>query len=215
MSGATERVVCKCFPLFLSDLAITWFRRLAQGSISSWKLLKEKFINQFCIHVEQPKDAYSLSNIKQRPDESIQQYLIRFNAAVAAVQDADEKLILMALCSGVHPDTKFAWRLTKEKPSTLLEFFHEAGKYMRLEDMITERQSGQVSESIKARVESSAQTKRTSDRQGEELKGASWDNAEGKKKEKRLYISGPRFDTYTPLNNTIENIFLATQEELR
>jgi len=40
---------------------------------------------------------------------------------------------------GVHPNTKFARRLTKEKLSTLPEFFHEAGKYMRLEDMIIER----------------------------------------------------------------------------
>ena len=73
----------------------------------------------------------------------MQQYLTRFNVAEAAVQDADEKLILMALCSGVHPDTKFARRLTKEKPATLPDFFHEAGKYMRLEDAATERQSGQ------------------------------------------------------------------------
>lgn len=102
-------------------------------------MLKEKFISQFRIHMEQPKDAYSLSNIKQKPGEIVQQYLTRFNAAAAAVQGADEKLILMALCSGVHPDTKFARRLTKEKPVTLPDFFHETGKYTRLEDAATER----------------------------------------------------------------------------
>ena len=124
MSGATEGVLCKCFLLFLADLVTSWFCHLPQGSISSWEMLKEKFISQFRIHVEQPKDAYSLSSVKQKPGEKLQQYLTRFNAAAAAVQDADEKLILMALCSGVHPDTKFARRLTKEKPATLPDFFH-------------------------------------------------------------------------------------------
>ena len=142
MSGATEGVLCKCFPLFLVDLATSWFCHLPQGSISSWEMFKEKFISQFRIHVEQPKDAYSLSNIKQKPGEMVQQYLTRFNAAAAAVQDADEKLILMALCSGVHPNTKFARRLTKEKPAIMPDFFHEAGKYMRLEDAAIERQTG-------------------------------------------------------------------------
>ena len=93
-------------------------------------MLKDKFISQFRIHVEQPRDAYSLSDIKQKTGESLQQYLTRFNAAAAAVQNADERLTLMALCEGVHPDSKLARRLTKEKPLTLQDFFHEAGKYM-------------------------------------------------------------------------------------
>jgi len=57
MSGATEGVLCKCFPLFLSDLTTTLFCRLPQGSIRSWEMLKEKFISQLHIHVEQPRDA--------------------------------------------------------------------------------------------------------------------------------------------------------------
>jgi len=86
---------------------------------------------------------------------------------------------------------------------------------MRLEDMITERQSRHASESVKARARSNTHTKRPNDRQGEEPKGASRDNAGGKKKEKKHYRPSPRFDAYTPLNNTIKNIFLATQEQLR
>ena len=66
MNGAIEGVLCKCFPLFLSGLATTWFCRLPHGSISSWEMLKEKFISQFRIHVEQSRDAYSLSDIKQK-----------------------------------------------------------------------------------------------------------------------------------------------------
>jgi len=215
MSGASEGVLCKCFPLFLSDRATTWFCCLPQGTIGSWEMLKEKFISQFHIHMEQPRDAYSLSNIKQKSDESIQQYLTWFNAATATIHDVDEKLVLMALCSEVHSDTKYARRLTNEKLSTLPEVFHKAGKYMRLEDMITKRQVGQSSESVKARGGSNIITRGLNNRQGEEPKGAPQDNAGGKRKERRQYRPGPRFDAYTALNNTVMNIFLATQEELK
>jgi len=72
MSRAVERVLCKCFLLFLLGLAATSFCRLSQVSISSWEMLKEKFLSQFHIYVKQPKDANSFSNIKQKADESVQ-----------------------------------------------------------------------------------------------------------------------------------------------
>ena len=98
----------------------------------------------------------------------------------------------MALCSGVHPDTKFARRLTKEKPTTLPDFFHEAGKYMRLEDATTEGQSGQQNNAAHGNTPAVAKDIRRND---------SRDNAGGKKGEERLYRPGPRFDavSYTHL----------------
>ena len=86
------------------------------------------------------------------------------------------------------------------------DFFHEAGKYMRLEDVATERQSGQHAKTAPDRVPAAAKDVRRND---------SRDNAGGKKGEKRLYRPGTRFDSYTPLNETIQNIFLATQDEIR
>ena len=112
----------------------------------------------------------------------------------------------MALCSGVHPDTKFARRLTKEKPATLPDFFHEAGKYIRLEDAAIEGQSGQQNKATHSNAPVVARDVRKND---------SRDNAGGKKGEKCLYRPGPRFDAYTPLNETIENISRDTQDEVR
>jgi len=43
--------------------------------------------------------------------ELVQKYLTRFDIAATAIQDAVEKFILMVLCNGVHPKTKFARRL--------------------------------------------------------------------------------------------------------
>lgn len=44
--GATEEVMCRCFSLFLTNLATKWFCRLEPGSIDSWATLEKKFICQ-------------------------------------------------------------------------------------------------------------------------------------------------------------------------
>jgi len=56
---------------------------------------------------------------------------------------------------------------------------------MRLEDMITERQAGQSSKSVKAHRGSNAITEGPRNRLGEEPTGASRDNIGDKKKDRR------------------------------
>lgn len=36
VAQASEEVMCQCFPIFLTGLAIMWFCRLDRGSIRSW-----------------------------------------------------------------------------------------------------------------------------------------------------------------------------------
>ena len=161
--------------------------------------------------MEQPRDAYSLSDIKQRSGESLQQYLTRFNAAVAAVQNADEKLTLMALCGGIHPDSKLARRLTKEKPLTLQDFFHEAGKYTRLEDAAAHRHDGSTEGSDVNGKSANPPTRAEGSKSGNSEKDNSRANPKTDKSSKRRFRPGARFESYTPLNDTVENIYLATQ----
>ena len=36
VAGASEEIMCKCFPIYLTDLATMWFCRLEPGSIDSY-----------------------------------------------------------------------------------------------------------------------------------------------------------------------------------
>lgn len=98
--GATKKVKCICFPLFLIDTATMWFRRLEPGSIDSWDILEKLFISRFRVHTIQPKDAISLANVKQWEGETLNNYLERFNAIVAEVKGSGEDLKLMAIVAG-------------------------------------------------------------------------------------------------------------------
>ena len=43
--GAKEPVICRAFPLTLKAAARRWFSSLPGGSISGWKILKDKFVS--------------------------------------------------------------------------------------------------------------------------------------------------------------------------
>jgi hypothetical protein len=45
--GVNEAIVCRAFPLTLSEAASHWFSDLSPQSISNWKTVKDKFILHF------------------------------------------------------------------------------------------------------------------------------------------------------------------------
>lgn len=59
-------------------------------------------MSQFRVHTIQPKDAFSLADVKQREGETLKNYLERFNAMEEEVNGFGEDLILMAIVAGVH-----------------------------------------------------------------------------------------------------------------
>ena len=108
VAGASEEIMCKCFPIYLTDLATMWFCRLEPGSIDSYAQLVRSFKNKFRVHMVQPKDPITLTDVKQRDGETLVSYLTRFNAAAAAVTKPDERLLHMAVVAGLNNRTKFS-----------------------------------------------------------------------------------------------------------
>src|SRR5574338_367720 len=138
--GASQEVMTRCFPLYLTDIAALWFRQLESGSIGTWTDLIEKFMRQFRVHISRPKNVMSLATLKQKAGESLRNFLTRFNAAAASVDRPDPSMIMMAAVSGIADGTEFKNSLTKDPPMDLGEFYHEAEKFLRLEDARTERE---------------------------------------------------------------------------
>ena len=87
--GASEEVMARCFPLYLSDLAALWFRQLETGSIRTWSELVDCFMRQLRVHVTRPKSVMTLASIKQRVGESIKDFLLRFNVTMTSVDRPD------------------------------------------------------------------------------------------------------------------------------
>ena len=106
-AATSDAVKCKAFPIFLEDVALLWFTRLPARSISSFRELSERFVEQFRIYAQNTKSAIDLFLVKQRPGESLRVYLDRFNLAATEVKDPHEPTFVAALIDGVDKDTEF------------------------------------------------------------------------------------------------------------
>ena len=140
--GASEEVMARCFPLYLTDIAALWFRQLDSGSIGTWNDLTERFMRQFRVHITRPKNVMTLATLKQKAGETLRSFLTRFNAAAASVDSPDPSMVMMEAVSGIADGTEFKNSLTKDPPVDLGEFYHEAEKFLRFEDANTEREEG-------------------------------------------------------------------------
>ena len=115
-AAAPDAVKCKAFPIYLEYVALLWFTRLPHRSISNYRELSERFMNQFRLHTRKSKSVIELSRIKQASGESLKTYLDHFNLAVTEVSDPHESTILMALMEGVDPDSELSfWEATSHK----------------------------------------------------------------------------------------------------
>ena len=85
-----------------------------------WKALKDKFISNFTSSKQQLKTEHHLERIKKKPDESLRDYIIRFNAESLEVRDVAPNMMLYFLRQGLKPGG-FAKDLVGEKPKSMEE----------------------------------------------------------------------------------------------
>ena len=202
--GASEEVMARCFPLYLTDIAALWFRQLESGSIGTWADLTERFMRQFRVHIARPKNVMTLATLKQKTGETLRSFLTRFNAAAASVDRPDPSMVMMAAVSGIVDSTEFKNSLTKDPPMNLGEFYHEAEKFLRLEDASAEREE-----------EDDVYVIKSGNPPG---KGA--ETSKGKRKAEdnddrsKWLRREPRFTTYSELNESLERIYQDTKGQV-
>ena len=74
-------------------------------------------------------------NIKQREDETLRSYITRFNKEALLIDDADDKILVVAFTNGLRKD-KFLFSLYKNDPKTMSNVLYKATKYMNSEDAL-------------------------------------------------------------------------------
>jgi hypothetical protein len=125
--GAKEPVICQAFPLTLKVAAHRWFSSLPAGSITRWKALKVKFISNFTSSKQQFLTEHHLKRIRQKSDEPLRDFIIRFNTESLEVRDVAPNMMLYFLRQGLKPGG-FAKDLAGEKPKTMEELKRRAEK---------------------------------------------------------------------------------------
>ena len=91
LQTGVDEIRCKTFPMFLKGKAHLWFQGLAPGSIRSFPELARQFVAQFVSSKTNSKNAAHLMTVKQKPDESLKNFISRFNTESLQIRDKDEK----------------------------------------------------------------------------------------------------------------------------
>ncbi|GAU10859.1 hypothetical protein TSUD_425390, partial [Trifolium subterraneum] len=113
--------------------ASTWWRNLPPGSIDSWEELCRMFTAHFTTSRRHPKTVASLKAIVQGPEESLRNYIERFNKIYVEVE-ATDKMKLYLLEEGLREGTKFQEAVGILEVETLDAFFELAQRYIKYED---------------------------------------------------------------------------------
>ncbi|XP_027126058.1 uncharacterized protein [Coffea arabica] len=133
LQTAADEVRCKTFPMFLKGKARLWFQGLAPGSIRSFPELARQFAPQFVSSKTYSKNVAHLMAIKQKPDESLRNFMTRFNTESLQIRDKDEKVVMAAFMNGLRADELF-YKLVEKTPGDLEELLTRAHRAANTEE---------------------------------------------------------------------------------
>ncbi|GFY97496.1 hypothetical protein Acr_12g0000370 [Actinidia rufa] len=131
--GIHRRGNVKAFSATLKGSARIWFRKLSPGTIDSFCKLSRLFIANFMSCRVRQKSVPHLFTIHQKDGESLKEYVKHFNQVVLEVEDASDKVVIMAMMKGLRPYPLFN-SLSKNIPATLLVIQSKTDKYIIAEE---------------------------------------------------------------------------------
>ncbi|GJV04461.1 gypsy/ty3 retroelement polyprotein [Tanacetum coccineum] len=66
-----DQFMLRAFPVSLTEAASRWLRNQPSGSITTWEVLKTKFLNKYCPPARTAKKMEEINNFQQEPDKSL------------------------------------------------------------------------------------------------------------------------------------------------
>ncbi|GJR71688.1 hypothetical protein Tco_0084053 [Tanacetum coccineum] len=66
-----DQIMLRAFPISLTGAASRWLRNQPSGSITTWEILKTKFLNKYCPPARTTKKMEEINNFQQEADESL------------------------------------------------------------------------------------------------------------------------------------------------
>ncbi|CAA0807137.1 Unknown protein, partial [Striga hermonthica] len=137
LHGASDALRCRMFSLTLGPRAKKWYHSLPPHSIWKWQQLRSAFRSHFigaqvCLD---PKE--SLANVTQKDDESVKDYIARFNDRVQNMEPCHPETLLVMAIAGLKPNSIFRWTLCQNKPNTFHEFLARAQQHIIAEEAMS------------------------------------------------------------------------------
>ncbi|XP_071920768.1 uncharacterized protein [Coffea arabica] len=133
LQTAADAVRCKTFPMFLEGKARQWFQGLPPRSVRSFSQLARLFAAQFVSSRAYSKTAAHLMTVHQRPEESLREYMVRFNNESLQVRDRDDKVVMAAFVNGLRKQ-KLYTEFVERPPKSVREMLDRAHEKANAEE---------------------------------------------------------------------------------
>lgn len=98
--------------------------------------LVDVFIGRFIAEVPAGRKTSYLETVKQRRNESLREYVARFNSKALQMPELDKARAVEAMQRGMT-SPEFFKSLCRKPPNTLSELIKRAEKYIRQDDTLT------------------------------------------------------------------------------
>ncbi|XP_027182048.1 uncharacterized protein LOC113780448 [Coffea eugenioides] len=125
LQTAADAVRCKTFPMFLEGKARQWFQGLPPRSIRSFSQLARLFPAQFVSSRAFSKSTTHLMTVHQAPEESLRQYMVRFNNKSLQIRDRDDKVVMAAFVNGLRKQKMYT-EFVEKPPKSVREMLDRA-----------------------------------------------------------------------------------------
>ncbi|XP_057734561.1 uncharacterized protein LOC130950004 [Arachis stenosperma] len=140
VNGASDPILCRCFPSYLDGPALDWLCAWPAGSISRFQELAKLFEDHFAGSAIYLHDSDYMNTIKQGQNESLKDYMTRFTKVAMSIPDLHPEVHLHAIKSGLRPG-KFQETIAVAKPKTLAEFREKAKGQIDIKELRQARKS--------------------------------------------------------------------------
>ncbi|KFK21940.1 hypothetical protein AALP_AAs40902U000100 [Arabis alpina] len=129
-----EASMCKGFGSSLTGPALQWFTNLPNGSIGSFASLTDRFVEQFASSRNLQKTADDLYEVIQRKEESLREYVGRFNKEKVSIPSCVTSTAISAFKRGLLPDGDLYKELTKYQCRTMEDVLSRAWAQIKWEE---------------------------------------------------------------------------------
>jgi hypothetical protein len=136
LHGTPDEVACRAFPLTLSGNARDWFRKLPLNFVDQFKELSKIFLTEFLAFWTKKKPSGYLLSLHQQSNESLKEFMARFNREKVTVEDPTEDMIFAAIYQGISPEEPLMKKLVRKQPSTLQGLMDRVEEYINQEETL-------------------------------------------------------------------------------